>query len=592
MPIKYSRVVVNRQQGFGKKLARWEQPRTCVGWSRGFADPLSEVFRDAIKSTGLAEWNKPKKLWHIPATPLALHDCADHMLRALPDEQRSFGDKETEALWHQPYEVTSIDINDLTNCVFPPWKNQLVASNGVGQLGGILLDYDMGSGKSKLILDAMRCFDMRRVLVFCPASVVKVWSYQAQQHLRQKTFPHRIVELRKGSLADRRKQMVRALADADRDGVSIALVLNFEAVASPYGHGLRDEIAGREWDLVVVDESHRVSNHTTNVSKFLARRVMHMARHRVCMSGTPMGSGPIDIFGQMLFVEPGVFGESITRFRSRFCIMGGFEDKQILRYTNMDEFKRRLGRVALKCRIEDVVELPDEVDEERLIEMKPATLKIYHELRKEFIADVESGVVLGDNTLTRLIRLQQITSGFTVIKDEDGRNERMVELDTAKRDATLEILRDLPPHEPFVAFCRFKHDLWEVGRAAAATKTVDMAARPFFLLGDQHDQIDEWNASCARGEGPVFAVQIQAGGVGIDLTAARYAIYYSLSYDPRDYNQSRARIHRPGQERSVIYYHLVVPGTVDRLIYKSLDRKEKLVTFARDAILRAEDLVA
>jgi SNF2 family DNA or RNA helicase len=79
----------------------------------------------------------------------------------------------------------------------------------------------------------------------------------------------------------------------------------------------------------------------------------------------------------------------------------------------------------------------------------------------------------------------------------------------------------------------------------------------------------------------VAAVQLQSGGVGIDLTRARHAIYYSLDFRLADHEQSRARLHRPGQTRPVVYTYLLTEGTIDRAIHGALRKRQQVV----DAVL-------
>ena len=83
------------------------------------------------------------------------------------------------------------------------------------------------------------------------------------------------------------------------------------------------------------------------------------------------------------------------------------------------------------------------------------------------------------------------------------------------------------------------------------------------------------------GEATVLAVQIQSGGEGIDLTRAAYCAYYSIGHSLGDYDQSLARIHRPGQTRPVVYYHLTASATVDVAVYDALDKKRNVI----DAVL-------
>ena len=75
----------------------------------------------------------------------------------------------------------------------------------------------------------------------------------------------------------------------------------------------------------------------------------------------------------------------------------------------------------------------------------------------------------------------------------------------------------------------------------------------------------------------VMGVQIQSGGVGIDLTRAHIAIYYSMGYSLGDYVQSLARLHRPGQDHPVAFFHLVASNTVDQQVYSALQSRQNVV---------------
>jgi len=81
----------------------------------------------------------------------------------------------------------------------------------------------------------------------------------------------------------------------------------------------------------------------------------------------------------------------------------------------------------------------------------------------------------------------------------------------------------------------------------------------------------------------VFIAQIQTGGLGITLTAANIAIFYSLNFSYADYDQCKARLHRIGQDNKVTYIHLVAEGTVDEKIMKALRQKKKVATMIVDS---------
>ena len=82
----------------------------------------------------------------------------------------------------------------------------------------------------------------------------------------------------------------------------------------------------------------------------------------------------------------------------------------------------------------------------------------------------------------------------------------------------------------------------------------------------------------------MVAVQVRAGEAGIDLSRACYCIYYSLGFSLGDYHQSRRRVNRPGQTRSVRYYHLVANNTVDERVYRLLRNKQNVVQALIDEI--------
>jgi SNF2 family DNA or RNA helicase len=100
-------------------------------------------------------------------------------------------------------------------------------------------------------------------------------------------------------------------------------------------------------------------------------------------------------------------------------------------------------------------------------------------------------------------------------------------------------------------------------------------------LSGRRDDLAAWQEAERPG---VLAVQIQAGGLGVDLTRARYSIFYSLSFSLGEYQQALARIHRPGQTRPVAHIHLVARETVDEKIMGALERRAEVVTFVLDEL--------
>ena len=215
----------------------------------------------------------------------------------------------------------------------------------------------------------------------------------------------------------------------------------------------------------------------------------------------------------------------------------------------------------------DVLDLPDAVHTEVPVVMPPKAHKIYSSLEDDFYAKVGNGEVTASNALVKLLRLQQITSGY--LATDDGTTEH---IHTAKEDALEAILDGLHTEEPVVVFCRFKGDLEAVHRVCSKLK------RGSAELSGSRKELETWQ----QGGAPVLAAQIRTAREGIDMVRACYCIYFSLGFALSDYEQSLARTHRPGQERTVHYFHLVVEGTVDRKVYDALQARKDVITSILD----------
>jgi SNF2 family DNA or RNA helicase len=238
--------------------------------------------------------------------------------------------------------------------------------------------------------------------------------------------------------------------------------------------------------------------------------------------------------------------------------MGGFNRMQVVGYQMEDELRNLFYSRAFRVESSDVLDLPSTLSINLKCDLGKDAQRLYQDMSEQFIADLEGGQITASNALSRLLRLQQITSGYGRL--EDGTD---IEIDDSKAKVLEDTLTDIG-NEPVVVFTRFVHDLDVVHRIAAK-----VGVSSYEVSGRRKD-LSEWNSG-------VLAVQIQAGGLGLDLTRARYAIYYSLGFSLGDYSQSMARLHRPGQSLPVEYIHILASGTVDETVMEALARREAVI---------------
>lgn len=443
------------------------------------------------------------------------------------------------------------------------WQNQQEAFEFSMRNKSVMLDMDMGTGKTRVAIDvAFARSNTYRILIVCPKAVVGVWRENLEKFAPKNSWA--VWDLQKGSV-DKKAEDLKAWLKVP--ALKQFVVINYDAV---WRGNMGNLILRSGFQMVVLDESHRAKAAGSKVSKFLAT-LGKRVEYKMCLSGTPMANSPLDVYGQYRFLDPSIFGTNHYLFLQEYAIMGGPERRFIVGFKNQRELNRKFNSIAYHCKMSEIADrlkLPKVLPETKLSVALPAKdTKTMKDLNREFVAECGSGHVVVSNVLTKLIRLQQITSGFCQTQESVFSNPEIQELNTAKEDALTDMLVDIDTKESVVVFCIFRHDLEAIKRAT--TKS----GRGYFELSGSTNTLNEWK----QHKGAVIGVQIQAGSEGVDMTASNHAVYFSVPHSLAMYNQSKARLYRPGQEKPVSFMHLVAEKTIDESLFKSLLRKEDII---------------
>ena len=455
------------------------------------------------------------------------------------------------------------------------WQNQEEAYQFAMKHPATMLNMDMGTGKTRVAIDvAFSHRDVNRVLVVCPKAVLNVWPRELEKHCDGRGYQ---VYVRKGgNIANEAKGVKEFITPKPLPGVKKFVIINYDSV---WRRELGDLISKAGFDMVILDESHRAKAAGSKVSRFLAL-LGKKTRYKMCLSGTPMANSPLDVYGQYRFLDPSIFGTNHANFLQEYAIMGGPERRFIIGYKNQKKLNEKFQSIAYSCSMKDVsqrLKLPETLPPTtREVDLPARDMRTLRDLSKEFIAECSTGnMIVLNNVLNRALRMQQIAAGFCLTQTDPGSEAGFEELNTAKADALKDYLQDINPQERVVVFCQFKHDIAAIIKVALESKR-----EPFELSGSCN-ALDKWKV-CPGG---VLAVQIQAGAEGVDMTCSNHAVYFTLPYSLALYEQSKARLYRPGQTRPVSFVHLIATGTIDELIYSSLLRKRNLIDAIKDGSL-------
>lgn len=413
---------------------------------------------------------------------------------------------------------------------------------------------DMGTGKSMMTIAITGTLEadkgVKKMLVVCPKSIVGVWEDEFRKFA---DYRYALTVL------DGTMEKKRSAFNYMQGAALQIIVVNYESCWR-----LESEITKWKPDLIVCDESSKIKTPSASQSKAL-HRLGRQSKYNIILTGTPITGSPLDIFSQYKFLDDSIFGTSFYLFRNRYAILGGYQNRMIVGYRHLDELVEKVHSIAFRIKIEDAVDLPPFIDETRAITLEPKAQSLYRMLEQDCYAELANGEVTARNVLTQLLRLAQCTGGF--IRDDIKGEAQQVS--GAKLDALEDIIDTcLDEEKKVVVFARFVPEI-----EAIATMLKKKKIGYALIYGATTDRADQVKKFQEAPEIKVFIGQLQTTGMGLTLTAANVAVFYSLDFSYANYEQSRARIHRIGQKQKCLYIHLVGKGTVDEKILNALKHK-------------------
>ncbi|NGY05104.1 DEAD/DEAH box helicase [Solimonas terrae] len=425
---------------------------------------------------------------------------------------------------------------------------QLLRTRG---FGGVLAD-DMGLGKTvqtlaHLLIEKNEGRLDRPALVVAPTSLIFNWRREAARFAPGL----RVLVLHGGD----RRRLFAAMRHAD-------LVLTTYALLGRDLEALRKQ----PWHLLVLDEAQNIKNPRSKAAQSAARLD---ARHRLCLSGTPLENHLGELWSLFHFLMPGYLGDD-QQFRLRFRQPIEKHDDAEARV----QLARRVAPFLLRRTKGEVAsELPPRTEIIRSVALEGGQRDLYETVRAAMQEEVQAEIERRGLSQSRiallaaLLRLRQICCDPRLLNTEEASRVR--------ESAKLELLMTLLPEmlregRRILLFSQFTSMLALI-EAALRERGIDY----LLLTGatrDRESLVDRFQ----REEVPLFLISLKAGGVGLNLTAADTVIHYDPWWNPAVENQATDRAHRIGQDKPVFVYKLLSEGTVEEKIAELQARKRAL----------------
>ena len=462
----------------------------------------------------------------------------------------------------------------------PPLDHQLSAFQRfhVQDYGAFFCE--MGTGKTKMILDIIQNGHESNVLVVAPNGLHLNWFHiEIPKHIHSDIHYSLYCWGGRPTSEKNHKKLFRFLEPTNREEFDINFMLiNVEALRTKAGFDAAEAfLQGSESSHMVIDESTCIKNPKAQQTK-ACLKLGALATRRWILNGTPVTQGPLDVFSQCKFLHPEALPyRTYTAFKNTFAeetlmTMQNRSFRKITGYKNIPMLTAQLSPFSLRLQKEDCLDLPPKVFTERIVEMTPAQKQAYKDMRDLCLMQLDTGqLVTASIALTKLVKLHQILTGF--VTDENGDCH---DLDNNRIPALLSIAEI---QKPLVIFCAYRHNVLQVTRALAQTFGEEKVVSYY---GDTSQDLRTQAIEQFQNGQADFFVGTSAAAKGITLHRASTMVYFSNSYSLETRIQSLSRIHRIGQTKKCTYIDLVTPNTIDGVILAALNKKEDLASTVLD----------
>ncbi len=478
--------------------------------------------------------------------------------------------------------------------VFPPYQHQLACFLLAMKYPGLFLALDMGTGKSKIILDVFsyrrrlseETQHAKRMLILVPnQSNVGTWGEQLRTHAPQLTY---------ALLTEDQGRVSREFMwnDTSRDCVVMTYSGFVQLLKTPMSRKTKkrrtyelsqdkiDQIP-QLFDSVTLDESSYIAS-PDNITTKILLGIAHRIKFRYALSGTPFNSDPIGLWSQMYFCD---LGETLTKRLGIFCQLffirvatrNGLQWK--LRDAMQKTLHRVLGHRSIRYRVSECLTLPqclgglvnpiivpvEPTKHQRLFEQKTYQQMMQNKNSYEALTGL-------------FLRLRRAASGYAELPNQKDVFEHFAE--NPKLDACVDLLRSMSPRKCIVVvyyqetarLLELKFAEYEAERKKDPTKVrFDCRA----LVGGRSDHrscIESFN----NPEGVRLLILSTAGSKGLNLQfCCSDMIMFEAPVSMVERTQMEARIYREGQKNVVRIYDLVAPIDA-KIMYAHRNKKEVL----------------
>lgn len=341
------------------------------------------------------------------------------------------------------------------------------------------------------------------------------------------------------------------------------IITNIESLRnSAIVEALKQQVQDGVIGMVVVDEVHKCKNPKAKQTEGLLELDTH---YKLGLTGTPIVNSPLDLYAMMKWLNRTVPPK--TYFEAKYCIKGGFEDREVIGYKNLDDLAFDFHCWTLRRTKKECLDLPEKTVQTYYVDLLPEQKKLYKEIQKD-LRERSAEIMAAASPMGQLVGLKKAT----------GCPPRVMESFPPEACAKLESLLDIveeviASEQKVVIFCYHVFTIEYLNWALRKH-----GYNPALIYGAISNEVREANANAFQTipECNIILGNYQTMGTGINLTASSTIVEYELPWTAADEEQAQDRCHRIGQFNPVNIIRLVTRGTYDVVNEEIVDGKYEL----------------
>ncbi len=430
--------------------------------------------------------------------------------------------------------------------------------------GKKLIALPTGAGKTLVGLAYIKLFNFERSLIVVPNSLRNQWKKEAEQYFGLKSV---IMEGDKKT----REKIISELK------TPYILILNYEKVIL---QDVLDFLQKNHFNLVILDEAHKIKNHKTKTYKSLKKV---KADNVLLLTATPLINSPMDVFNIVNFAHPNYF--SYKLFNEKYIVYDmvynpryGDYIKYPVGSKNLDQLHEELKPVMVfKTKEEILKDLPPIT--ESVYEVEPSKeqvrlFKYYQDLAKNNKWDIENNF----NNILAVITLLRLVSDSPELLVY-SKSDLAVNPDS-KEAPKIKILK-----EEILPFLEGKTIIFtEFATMARILYNKLKDYNPYLLTGGM--DVNRTLMDFKESDSPLL-ISTDVINFGVNLQFIQNLIHYELPWSPAKIQQREGRLHRIGQENKVLIIKLITDKSIEKEVYDKL--LSKMIDF-KTAIAGGKDI--